>query len=257
MVALAVAQQEIAAGNKVVFIDYEDTVDGVVGRLRSLGITPSEIQEKFIYISPDSPVPDPERLQRLMELHEPSLVVIDGVTEAMTMEGRSINDNQDVASFFDQLPTPLSRCGPAVVLLDHEVKRAQDRNRFALGAEHKLAAVTGAAYRLKRGAPFGIGRTGHSEIRVTKDRPGQIRRRLLDDKSDGLVAILEVSSEGPHPSTCASRRRVYRRQLQRNHLTEMRDRIVQAMGESRSKPRSRSRNGSPGTRRSVRRTKRA
>lgn len=226
--ALAVAQQEMTKGNKVVFIDYEDTPDGVIGRLRSLGMSAEEIQEKFIYIRPETPAPHPDRLRDLVEQFAPSLVVIDGVTEAMTKQDLNLLDNQDVASFFDQLPTPLTLCGSAVVLLDHEVKRTQDRGRFAIGAGHKLAAVTGAAYRLRRIAPFGVGQTGTSEIRVTKDRPGQIRRRLLDDKAEGLFAFLEISSEGSdHARARITTRAV--EQARSSHLKAVKERIVAAM----------------------------
>ena len=196
--ALTLAGQEIVAGRSVVFIDYEDDAEGVVGRLRQRGLPVEQIQDKFIYVRPEvalGPV-DRDCLHGLVRDMQPTLVIIDGVTEAMTMEGFAVHDNQDVASFLESVATPLARLSPAVLLLDHEVKKAQDRGRFALGAGHKLAAVTGVAYKLRRGEPFAVGKTGYSEVRIAKDRPGQVRRRALDTKPEQLFAVLTVESGG-------------------------------------------------------------
>ena len=70
-------------------------------------------------------------------------MVIDGVTEAMTMHGLELKDNADVAKFVELLPRPLARMGAAVVLVDHVAKDTGGRGRFAIGAPHKLAGIDG------------------------------------------------------------------------------------------------------------------
>jgi hypothetical protein len=75
-------------------------------------------------------------------------------------------------------------------MLDHEVKRKGDRGRYAIGAQHKLGAVSGAAYKLNNMTPFAVGTTGHSELVVVKDRHGQVRRHRLDSR--GVVGVLVV-----------------------------------------------------------------
>jgi hypothetical protein len=110
---------------------------------------------------------------------KPTLAVHDGVTEAMSLHGLEMKDNTDVARFGQVLPRWLSDRGPAVVALDHVVKAADRRGRYAIGGVHKLNGLNGAAYLLQNRAPFGIGVTGHSSVLIAKDRPGQLRRHAL------------------------------------------------------------------------------
>ena len=76
--------------------------------------------------------------------------------------------------FAERLTRPLARSGAAVLLVDHLAKNRESGNRFAIGAQAKLAGLDGAAYLLEVEAPFGHGRTGRSRILVAKDRPGHV-----------------------------------------------------------------------------------
>ena len=115
----------------------------------------------------------------VMEDLKPTLVILDGVTEAMTLFGLEIKDNRDAARFARSLSKWLAGYGAAVVEIDHVVKNAETRGRYAIGGVHKLNAITGAAYTLDNRTPFGIGRTGKSAVMISKDRPGQLRRKGL------------------------------------------------------------------------------
>lgn len=180
--ALTAAVTEINDNRHVAYVDFEDDERGVTGRLLALGTPVDAIAKRFHYLRPDEPISkasNREDLYSLIEDVHPSLVVVDGITEAMSMHGLEIKDNSDIAVFGQTLLRPVARRGPAVVALDHVVKDREGRGRYALGGVHKLNAVDGAAYLLENRAPFGEGVTGRSGIFLAKDRPAQLRRHAL------------------------------------------------------------------------------
>ena len=182
--ALLACLQELTTGRHVLYVDFEDDAGGVVGRLLALGATPRDVRNQFHYVRPEGP-PGPVDLVDLAQLLQlrPSLAVIDGVTEGMSLLGLEIKDNGDVARFSRQLLRPMADAGAAVVTLDHVVKSAESRGRYSLGGVHKLNGLNGAMYLLENVRPFGIGTTGCSRIRIAKDRPAQLRRHALPHSS--------------------------------------------------------------------------
>lgn len=198
MLLLVAARDELEDGNSVVYVDFEDDERGVVGRLLALGAKPAQVRERFGYLRPDEPITSLDNRTELVDALNslrPTLVVIDGITEAMTLHGLEIKDNGDVARFGKLLPRPIAATGPAVVALDHVTKDREGRGRYAIGAVHKLNGVNGAAFTLENRTPFGIGRTGKSTVYVAKDRPGQLRRAALP-AHDRLfwLATMEITS---------------------------------------------------------------
>lgn len=197
--ALHAAAQEIAAGNGAVFIDFEDDEAGAAGRLIIMGADPAGITSRFGYIRPDEHVGMPGNKNRLDEALgdlKPALVVLDGITEAMTMHGLELRDNADVARFGRLLLRPIARTGAATVALDHVAKDRERQGGYAIGAVHKLNGAD-VAYVLDNRHPFGIGLTGRSRILIRKDRPGQLRRHGRRSH-DGLYhyADLVIVSHG-------------------------------------------------------------
>jgi len=195
--ALIACLQELNDGNHVLYIDFEDDAGGVVGRLLCLGGVPADILERFHYIRPENqmgPV-DAVDLGSVLELN-PTLAIVDGVTEGMSLFGLELKDNTDIAKFGRLLLRPLMNSGAAVVTLDHVVKSSENRGRYSIGGVHKLNGLNGVMYMLENRRPFGIGVTGKSTVRVAKDRPGQIRKNGLSHSS-GMhwYADLVVKSE--------------------------------------------------------------
>jgi hypothetical protein len=185
--ALAAAATELRAGNLVLYNDFEDDEGGVVGRLLALQVEPEVIAEKFAYLRPTTPLGPASvaDLQEILDL-QPALAVIDGITEAMTMHGLDPLSNRDIATFGRILPRRLAAAGCATVCLDHVVKAADARGRYAIGGVHKLNGLDGAAFILESRDPFGIGLTGRSTILISKDRPAQLRKHGHRRK-DGLT----------------------------------------------------------------------
>lgn len=184
--ALLASAVELARGNAVLFVDFEDDPGGVVGRLLTMGVSPKHIAEHFAYIRPETPLTDGwNRLdlgQALGDL-KPTYVTVDGITEGMAMHGLELKDNTDVATFGRNILRPIAESGAAVNTLDHVVKDKEGRGRYAIGGVHKLNGINGAVYVLENRAPFGTGVTGKSTVRIAKDRPGQLRRHALPHSS--------------------------------------------------------------------------
>lgn len=199
-VALISCLVEINRGNHVVYLDFEDSEAGVVSRLLLIGANPDDIQHLFHYVRPGS-TPTPVQLRqfiaRIGDLG-PSLIIVDGVTEAMVMMGLELKENTEIAKFGRMLLRPLADTGAAVVPLDHVVKNNESRGRYALGGVHKLNAVDGVQYMLEAVRPFGINTEGRSRLRIAKDRPAQIRRHALPGGRNPMhwFADLVIRSEG-------------------------------------------------------------
>lgn len=202
--ALLAASHELANGNAVGYLDFEDDEGGVVGRLLSLGVDRIAIRDRFAYIRPEDPIGATihraDLAQALADIR-PTLVVVDGITEAMTLHSLEIKDNGDVARFGKMLLRSIADMGPAVTALDHVTKDRENRGRYAIGGVHKLNGINGAAYMLENRQPFGIGVTGRSTLYVAKDRPGQLRRHALPSR-EGLHWFADLVLES-HDATFA------------------------------------------------------
>jgi hypothetical protein len=196
--ALIAAAQELEHGNAVLWIDYEDDEVGVTQRLRSLGVAADVIRERFTYIRPDEPLNDRQgratpgnvRLGQLLEQRTYTLAVIDGTTEAMATEGLNLIDNTDIATWARRLAKRLAATGAAVTSLDHVVKNRGEgvSNRYAIGGQHKLAGLTGAAYRFDIVRPL---------ARATGSEPvtGAVTSRW--SRTDPATSALTASTGGP------------------------------------------------------------
>ena len=197
-VALLACKQQIDASAHVLYIDFEDSPESVTERLLALGAAPDLLLDRFHYIRPDDPIDEAARVRvtEALEAWHPTLVVIDGVTEAMVGSGWSITDNDDIAQFLAALPRLIERAGGAVLLIDHVTKDKEHRGRFAIGGQHKLAGVTGAAYSLDVVKPFGRGLHGVARVTVTKDKHGQVRAVAAGGKHAGEF---HLDATGDHP----------------------------------------------------------
>jgi hypothetical protein len=174
------AAEVLSAGEPVLYIDFEDDAGPVAERLIRLGVPEAIVDNPamFSYIRPDaSPdaATETAAFSALLSQHY-SLAVVDGVTDAMGLFGLSGKDNDDVAAWQRKLPRALARAtGAAVVCVDHVSKDPDTRGRFALGGQHKMAGLDGAAFVVEMAQPFAVGLAGMATVRVGKDRPGRIR----------------------------------------------------------------------------------
>lgn len=173
--------QQLLAGHNVVYLDFEDSAEAVTDRMLILGMTPELLRARFGYIAPEEPVDPAGRgplTQALGDLR-PTLVVIDGVTEAMAMHRLKSVDNDDLATFGRIITRPIAATGAAAVNLDHQPKATDNRGRYALGGVHKLNGMSGVSIIAENIAPMGVGLRGVTRLRIAKDRPGQLRAHGL------------------------------------------------------------------------------
>jgi 5S rRNA maturation endonuclease (ribonuclease M5) len=231
--ALAACYDEINADRHVLYVDFEDDQGSIAGQLLTMGALHEKVLEFFHYIRPEEPLGNGANLAILrdvVERYHPTLAVVDGVTEAMTMHGLDPLKNVDAALFGHILTRRLAAAGCAVANLDHVTKSSDGRGRYALGAVHNLNALDGAAYVLENRTPFGVGITGRSTIKIAKDRPGQLRPHglpsagglhwygdlVIESHAEGWT---EVYVEPPHEASADFR------------PTEMMTRVAQTLGE--------------------------
>jgi hypothetical protein len=188
-IASAATAERIELGEAVLWIDFEDEATEQIERLVALGVDLKDVITHLIYVHPEDPLGPGSWVALKPALAcRPGLVIVNGVTIGMTLNGFSPNDNADAARW-QQITRQLGRGGAAVVELDHVVKDKEARGRYALGAQHKLAGVD-VALVVARRQEFGRGRVGEADLLVKKDRPGFLRRGAAGEK----IATVRLTS---------------------------------------------------------------
>ena len=201
--ALLCVAQVLGQGGRVLWVDFEDDDRGIVSRLLSLSVPKYAIATMFTYVRPDEPLCNRHGVATAGNVafgavleDDYDLAVVDGVTEAMTTEGLDLMSNADIATWSRRVPKRIAtETGAAVIVIDHVTKSTEGRGRFAIGGQHKLAGLTGAAYtfdvlkRLSR-AVGGEPVSGSVKSTVTKDRPGHVRGNAKGD----TIGVLELTS---------------------------------------------------------------
>ncbi len=189
--SLACCAAELAAGHRVVYVHFEesDPMDSVE-RLLALGVSPDRIERLFAFVGPCRPV-DPETMAALLT-PAPTLVVLDGVNEGMSLHRHGIRDEDGAAEFRRLLVKPCIRVGAATLSADHVVKDPERRGRGPLGSIHKANALNGTLILLENSDPFGRGQKGRSRVFVTKDRPGFLRGNGKPTKTPGKTYMGEL-----------------------------------------------------------------
>lgn len=196
-IALLAVTQAMAGGEKATYVDFEDTANGIVGRLTDMGVDQDVIRRQFRYIGPDESLDALAAgdLHEHLEAHEPAIVVVDGFNAAMSLLGLKINDNDDATVFAQRLLKPIAATGAAVVYVDHIPKAKDNETKGGIGAQAKRAMTTGCTLRAEVVKPFGRGESGKLRLTVDKDRAGYVRGASANAKQAG-TAILTSLPDG-------------------------------------------------------------
>ena len=196
------AAQEINAEHGVIYIDFESEPHDITHRLLLLGAEKEKVRQHLTYIRPEAAPHPADPAWASLLAATASLVIIDGVTEALTMWGGASKENDDITTFMRHFPRAIARATKAaVVLVDHVAKDRETRGRFAIGGQAKLAAIDGAAYLAEPLDGIAPGKIGRLTLRVTKDRPGSIRKvsgmwRKSDRTQEAAVIVFDATAEG-------------------------------------------------------------
>jgi hypothetical protein len=173
--ALGCVAAELTVGNHVVYIHYEEGDPGsTIERLLLLDVDPAMITKRLRFVAP-ARAARTEWITALLN-PAPTLVIHDGVNEAMSLHGADIMAADGASIFRRRLVVPFLRAGAATIACDHLPKDRDGRShRDAYGSVHKGNTLDGARVLLENVAPFGRRMRGVSYAFVTKDRPGQLR----------------------------------------------------------------------------------
>jgi len=171
-IAVHATAQIIQNGGTVAYIDYENAAANIVGRLRQL-LQHTNFGEQFHHWMPQHPYAEQHQQWWHTHAHDYQLVILDGLAVALALNGYKENDNTDIATFYGTYTNPIAHQGPAVLVIDHITKA--DSGRWARGAGHKLAGLTGAAYKAKATEqPLIMIGEGRIRLELAKDRHGPI-----------------------------------------------------------------------------------
>jgi len=182
-------------GGTVLYIDFESGPVYLVRRLLDLGCTREQLATQFFYVHPEvKPGTDLAEYGAWSAIFAArfTLCVIDGVTDALGLWGLSTKDNDEFSAFAKQVPRRIAaETGAAVVMVDHVVKDRDNRGRFAIGGQAKMATLDGAAYVVDVVERLGKGVRGVLSLGVAKDRPGGVRGHGEAQNSHRIQPIAE------------------------------------------------------------------
>lgn len=197
-VALLAVAQELQAGNRVLYLDFEDAAPGIISRLRALGVEDGDLAVNLDYSDPAESLSTAasEDVAELLATYSYSLIVIDGFNAAMTLLGLDLMSNTDVTKFFQLLLRPLAKTGAAVAYVDHIGKNAADDSKGGIGAQAKRAMTTGCVIKVKVGEPFGRGMNGRLFMGVDKDRAGHVRGASGMGRDAGVAELTSDAVSG-------------------------------------------------------------
>lgn len=209
-----------SANRHVVYLHFEESdPTATIHRLHDMGVRWIDISENFHFIAPDVPLTEVRINELMTDLAQrirktrigpympPTLVIFDGVNEAMSLHGWDIRDETGVAMFRRRLIQRFKTHGAAILTCDHVVKDRDKRGRTPLGSIHKLNSLDGAAYLLENTEPMGQGGRGASRVFVTKDRPGAIRKHGVADRTTpgktyvGMLIVDSVTADEFNPES--------------------------------------------------------
>ena len=191
--ALACVSAEISAGNTVVYLHFEEaTALSTVERLLRIGLRVDEIDRYLLFASPTTPLPAGDASVQQAALApfldaRPTLVVIDGVNEAMVLHGVKI-DLEGWSLVRRRLVSPFRQAGATVLECDHLPMNSDPLRGDAYGTVHKGNVVDGVRFALVRKERLGRGRRGHAALYSTKDRNGRVELHGIDN--DGGAVYL-------------------------------------------------------------------
>lgn len=189
-IAAAETARLLAAGERVLVLDFEDTAASIARRLVSLGADPAVIGRSLVYVRPEEPFED-AAIDALVAADSFALAVIDGVTEAYDLLHLDASSNRDVPTFQRKLPRRLAQSGAAVLMLDHVGKDREGRGRYAIGAQAKLASTAAAfgADVVERPSP---GHAGEIRLLLHKDRHGDVRKHAISSRGTPTIAVVRI-----------------------------------------------------------------
>lgn len=190
------------------YIDLEDDPTAAARRLRLLGASWAQL-ERFHYVQPDGPMAamlltgiakgkdardNEEAFKMMMLTKDPSLIVVDGMTELYAMHGLDTNASTDTAKITRWLKS-LTAPGRTVVIVDHE-KKSAEKGAWPLGSQHKVSMVQGTALQLWCTQRPKLGQDGQFQLILIKDRHGEVAKHGVGDDPTAVADMVLSAVDG-------------------------------------------------------------
>lgn len=228
LLALHTSLEVIAAGERVVYLDFEDEPLNTIDRLRSMGASDDELRLQFTYIRPDEPIATMQRdhwggfkttpvgeanaaaLAATLEAVDPALIIADGMTSIYGLHGLDSNNSVETDVITTWLKSLARNGRTTVIIIDHMAKSAE-KGSMPIGSQHKVSMVQGTLLQVWPTRQPILGSVGELELIVLKDRPGQVRKHagritgraqvaakvLIDStQDDGKRTVFTVTAPG-------------------------------------------------------------
>jgi hypothetical protein len=200
MFALILSKAEMVAGYSVAWADLDAMGPGeVLARLRALGVDDEMIARQFLYFEPTEALKR-GRLDDVCALLRERCVryfPIDAFNPALNLHGLDPHSTSDVETYWREVATPIAETGAAPTLLDHVVKNADNRSKYAYGSERKASGANlHIGFRLLE--PLRRGGTGRTLLITHKDRAGFLPRPTIGRlvlTSDGDTIRYELEAD--------------------------------------------------------------
>ncbi len=194
-VLLVAAAQLIANGRHFAWCHYEDpNPAAIVGRLKLLGASRSDVVERFHYWDPQGEPLNGPALLEACKGYDVEHLGLDSVGEALNAEGINEDTDSEVGPWINRGPRHIVNNGIGVTCVDHGTKDAKNAPLHPSGSKRKRAAVTGIGLLVKAVAPPTINSDGRMEIICGKDRHGNYPQgqrvataHLRHDITNGLI----------------------------------------------------------------------
>lgn len=175
-IAAAATTEVIMGGRGVLWWDSDGMGPAaLVERLQALGATPQAISRHVHYLTPEAPLDLAGRttLLDLITRDNIRLAVIDAFDPALELHGMSHKDGDEVQRFYRTIVDVFHTQGVATLLLDHVTKDRENRGRWSIGSQRKLAGCDVSFNIELHGEPM-TRRNPRATIIINggKDRPG-------------------------------------------------------------------------------------
>jgi hypothetical protein len=194
---LAAVADVLGSGGRAAVIDLDH--NGAVSlarRLLDFGIDESVVvdQQRFRLAEPNDSI-ELKELVTDLTVFEPDIVVIDSLGEVLPLFRYNSNNADDFTSAHASVIKPLTRCGAAVLVVDHLAKNADSRQFGPTGTTAKSRAVGGTSIRVTAEEPFKPGEGGSAKIELYKDRHGGVRRQFPRQQSKPVIGTFKLTDD--------------------------------------------------------------
>lgn len=188
-VGLGVVADVVREGGTGWVLDYENSRAEFAGRLKALGVTKDQMR-RVSYL--DGTSLTGAELRGYIEAFgcKADVLLVDGVTGALSALGKSGRDEQEFGQWFDAVPARAKMA----ICVDHVVKSLDDRRGMAVGTQAKKGRPD-VAYEVRCVVAFGRTKAGVVELVMQKDRHGGIglskgeRVQLAITPADGGLTV--------------------------------------------------------------------